>query len=322
MESPVSIVYSPHYDIRLGGIEKLHPFDACKYSRAWESLHYAFGTRLEDALVEPDAPATDELLQLVHSEKYLSSLQKSSAIASALELPAMRLLPGFVLQKHVVGPMRYAVQGTLIAARKALQHGIAVNLSGGYHHASQQHGEGFCLFADVGVAVAALRDEGLLDSQDQVVIIDLDAHQGNGNEHVFRDDPRVLIMDMYNKDIYPQDPLARERIDLDVPVISGIGDEAYLATLKEVLPGFLRHIERPRLLFYNAGTDILARDPLGAMNVSARGVFARDVFVFNLLIELKIPFVLLPSGGYTRSSYKLLADSVHYLLRTVQAPLH
>lgn len=314
--SNIGIVYSPDYDIHFAGMEKFHPFDSQKYSRAWEVLSKRFGRSLEKNCITPKTRITDESLLRVHSAPYLESLKKSKTIAKALELPALRIIPARLLSRWVLDPMRLAVNGTVLAAKKALQDGVAVNLAGGYHHASAQRGEGFCVFADVGVAVAELRASGELKKDDQIMIIDLDAHQGNGNEHVFRDDPNVHILDMYNKDVYPNDVLARERIDMDIPVVSGINEDFYLSLLCDKLPRFIDSVRDPRLVFYIAGTDILAKDPLGSMNVSAKGVLERDKIVFNTLVDAGIPFAMVTSGGYTSASYRLIADSLTYLLTT------
>ncbi|VAW79088.1 hypothetical protein MNBD_GAMMA12-377 [hydrothermal vent metagenome] len=316
IHSSIRIVYSPDYDIRFAGMEKFHPFDSRKYSRAWEVLRKKFGSALEQNRIIPKTPISDESLLKVHSKAYLKSLGKSRTIARALELPILRFIPAKLLSRWVLDPMRLAVAGTVIAARKALQNGVAVNLAGGYHHATADRGQGFCLFADVGVAVAELRASSHLQSDDQVMIIDLDAHQGNGNEHVFRQDPNMHILDMYNKDVYPNDVLARERIDMDIPVVSGINEDIYLSILRDKLPRFLASVKDPKLIFYIAGTDILAKDPLGSMNVSAKGVLERDMMVFNALVDAAIPFVMVTSGGYTSASYRLIADSLSYLLTT------
>ena len=94
--------------------------------------------------------------------------------------------------------MRWAVAGSLIAAREALSTGIAVNLSGGYHHAKPDRGEGFCVFNDVAYLVHALRNEGQLTAEKRVAYIDLDAHQGNGVCHHFRADRQIFIYDAFN----------------------------------------------------------------------------------------------------------------------------
>ncbi len=101
--------------------------------------------------------------------------------------------------------MRWATMGTVVAAREAMEHGLAVNLSGGYHHASQDEGHGFSAYADVGLAIHELRRTGLLHEKGKVVYVDLDAHQGNGVCRTFFDDSRVFIYDQYNRDIFPMD---------------------------------------------------------------------------------------------------------------------
>ena len=141
---------------------------------------------------------------------------------------------------RVLRPMRWATAGTVLAAREAMRTGgLAVNLSGGYHHASRDRGEGFCVYSDIGIAITMLRDAGVLAPDDRVVYVDLDAHQGNGVARVFVDDPRVFIFDVYNELIYPRDAHARRRIDCDLPVPPGCDDGRYLSLLRAELPPFL-----------------------------------------------------------------------------------
>jgi histone deacetylase 11 len=213
--------------------------------------------------------------------------------------------------------MRWAVRGTIIAAREALRHGFAVNLSGGYHHAKPEAGEGFSIYSDIAIAVRALRGDGSLPDEARIAYIDLDAHQGNGVCRTFMDDNRVFIFDMYNSLIYPLEAPARERIDCDIPLFSACGDEEYLGELQGRLPGFLDSVGRSRpigLAIYNAGTDVFAGDPLGFLNVSAEAILERDLYVVGELRRRGIPTVMVLSGGYTPQSYLLVADSVSRLL--------
>ena len=226
----------------------------------------------------------------------------------------MASLPYFLIDRIVLQPMRWATAGTIMAAEMAQSTDVCVNMSGGYHHASEQRGEGFCLFSDVGVAVALLRKKHLLSLSDNVAIIDLDAHQGNGFERVFMQDTSVHIFDMYNGDIYPNDGYAKTAIQADIPLPMGSEDNVYLNTLKAKLPDFLDKCKPVKLAFYNAGSDILSGDPLGGFDVSAQAVVARDVYVFKELIKRNIPFVMLLSGGYTKTSYEIIADSVTELI--------
>ena len=310
------VVYSPEYDVRFLGLEKLHPFDSCKYSRTWDALLEQFGDHLQQSSICPAAPAPEKMLQTVHTDTYLKQLRKSRFVAGVLELASLRFMPIEILDRCVLQPMRLATMGTVIAARTALSNGIAINLSGGYHHASRDRGEGFCVYADVAIAIAMLRQSQRLAADDSIVIVDLDAHQGNGLERIFHQDPTVKILDMYNCEVYPHDLWATERIDCNLPLASGTRDQEYLGKLQESLPKFLQQVNQPKIAFYNAGNDIYEHDPLGQLKVSEQGVLERDRFVFKTLVEAGIPVVMVPSGGYTRESYKLIAGSVADVLQT------
>ncbi len=314
MPRPVKIVYSPAYDIRFYGIELVHPFDARKFSRAWRSLKKRFGQALRQIHLKPNAPLDDAALLKAHTAEYVEALKQSRTVARVLELPFLQKLPYFLLNRAVVRPMRWAAAGTLLGAEQALKGRCVVNLGGGYHHAGPQGGEGFCLISDIGVALGSLRERGLLDAEDRIAIIDLDAHQGNGFERSFMDDSNVSILDMYNADVYPQDRKAMAGIDVDIPLDIYTADAVYLEKLKQALPAFLDTPRPPRLVFYNAGTDIFHSDPLGALKVSREGVLERDRYVFSELDKRDLPFVMLLSGGYTSESYRLIAESVGALL--------
>ncbi len=316
MQISPKVVYSPGYDIHFLGLEKLHPFDSCKYSRTWNTLLDIFGDRLLQCSLVPHAQASVEMLQTVHGDSYLQQLTRSRYVAGALELDSLGILPIGWLDRSVLKSMRLATAGTVIAAETALETGIAVNLSGGYHHASRDRGEGFCIYSDIAIAIATLRRSGKLSSTDNLAIIDLDAHQGNGLAHIFDRDPTVHILDMYNCQIYPHDLEAKARIDCHLPLTSGTRDDEYLGKLKEHLATFLTNINQPKIAFYNAGTDIYEFDPLGQLKVSQQGILERDLFVFQTLTSAEIPWVMVLSGGYTRESYQLVANSIASILHT------
>lgn len=318
---PPRIIYSPYYDISFFGLERLHPFDSRKYGRAWAALRAEFGPALLGHHVAPEKPIGEEQLRSVHGESYLrESLRSPRYLAGALEVPRVAGLPRWLTDWRVLRPMRWATAGTVLAAREAMRTGLAVNLSGGYHHASRDRGEGFCVYSDIGLAITLLREEGLLAPDDRVVYVDLDAHQGNGVARVFVDNPRVFIFDVYNELIYPRDAHARRRIDCDLPIAPGYDDGQYLSLVRAELPPFLDAVSRsrrPALAVYNAGTDVLDGDPLGYLRVSADGILARDQFVLTQLTDRRIPTLMLPSGGYTRESYKLIARTVAWAVRSL-----
>ncbi len=307
------IVYSRHYNIGFYGLERLHPFDSRKYGRTWKLLRRHFGSALNGFHVHPRRAASRDELMLVHSPEYLTKLRDAKYVAGALEVPPLRRLPSWAIDWHVLRPMRWATRGTIVAAMEALTHGLAVNLSGGYHHAKPNHGEGFSIYSDIGIAAAALRSEKLIPDDSRIAYIDTDAHQGNGVCHTFMMDNRVFIFDIFNSRIYPMfDVDARKRIDCDVGIINSISDSEYMLELRDRLPGFLDSVGQSPigLAIYNAGTDIFAGDPLGGLNISAPTIRERDLFVVGELRKRGIPTVMVLSGGYTKQSFQLVADSV------------
>jgi len=276
------------------------------------------GKSLRPMWIRPKRPVAFKELMSVHTASYLGRLRQPRYVAGALEVPLARLLPRWLLHRCVLRPMRWGTMGTIISAKACLEHGFAVNLGGGYHHAKPDDGEGFCIYSDIALAVHALRTEGLLDESDRVAYIDLDAHQGNGVCHAFMDDRRVFIFDMYNSTIYPcYDSDARARIDCDVPLASGCHELDYLHEVVTRLPGFLDSISQSQplaLAIYNAGTDVHIEDRLGQLGVSSGGILQRDLLVVGELRRRGIPTVMLLSGGYTSISYQLVAESVIRLL--------
>ena len=309
------LIYSPNYDLKFLGLEKLHPFDGCKYSKAWNELKKRFGSKLDRLLISPSREASIDELSLVHDRDYLAhSLSNPRYLAQALELFPLASLPYPLINRSILKPMRLATMGTMIAAKCALEHGLAVNLSGGYHHASQDSGEGFCLYSDIGVALRTLIEDNRVDEGDNMVIIDLDVHQGNGLERIFYNDPNVYILDMYNQDIYPQDYVAQNRINYDIPLPSQTEDDFYLNTLEKQMVRLIEETKNPKIAFYNAGTDIYWEDPLGNLNISAQGILERDRLVLNMMADANIPCVMVLSGGYTHENYKLIANSLSFII--------
>jgi len=306
--SPV-FVYSENYVFILPpGEEHIHSFDGEKYQRALALLAQR-GVSLEGRVLEP-TEVTREQLELVHDPGYLDSLTNPEVIAGILEVRSLAALPIEVLDEQALLPMRLATGGTIQAALCALESGAAVNLSGGYHHAKRSSGEGFCTYSDHAIAVEVVR---ALHEVERVMVVDLDVHQGNGVEAIFKGDDGVEVFDIYNEDIYPwRDPEAVGGIRWDHPLRSGASGDEYLGLLRAHLPGALEEF-RPELLLYNAGTDVFAGDPLGKLELSEADVLERDRFVWDEALRREIPIAMVPSGGYTDDSHRLLANALEYV---------
>ena len=310
------IIFSPNYDIHFWGVEKMHPFDSQKYGKAWNRLVKDVGQIIVDQTRTPIRKASHAELCTVHTEGYLATLQHSPTVAKALELPFLSWLPYPLVETRVIDPMLWATKGTLMATQIALEENTAVvNMGGGYHHASANKGEGFCIFSDIGMAVEQLRFTGQIDDDHQALVIDLDAHQGNGYARIFERRKDVYLFDMFNSSIYPQDKVAEERVDYPIKITTRCHDDAYMYLLETHLPKALQAVKNPPIAFYLAGNDIYEGDLLGQMDVSVHGVYARDKFVFDTFKEAGIPLVTTLAGGYGKHSYELIARSIGYLFR-------
>lgn len=301
----VAVVYSQRYQIDLGGFERLHPFDIRKYERIYRGL-------VRDGSVSPrqvfvPAEISHEDLLLVHTPEYLAHLQQPGRLAEYLEAPIVAwCLPG-VADAGILRPFRYATGGTLLAARQALRCGMAINIGGGYHHAEPDRGGGFCIYADMPIAIRRLQAE---QSVRRLLVIDVDAHQGNGTALCVAAEPDVYTFDMYEADIYPQ---PKQKNDLDVPLPGGLDDRAYLDILS-------RHIARvfdaarPELVILQAGVDTLAGDPLANLRLTKNGIVERDAMIFAEAARRRVPIVMTLGGGYSRNAWHAQYMSIRSLL--------
>lgn len=308
------VIFSPRYTIRLLGIERLHPFDTYKYAKIQKHLRRALGVKAS-AFYQPQ-PVGREQLERIHTKRYLDSLKKSATFLEVAEVEMLKYIPAPLLDWAVLRPMRYATGGTLLGVEVAQKHGMAINLSGGYHHAKADRGEGFCFYADINLAIAKVQDE---NPEAKVLVVDLDAHQGNGHESIIGSRPNQFVFDIYNEDIYPQDVEAAAYIDFPFPISSFTDDPTYLELLKTELPPVLDRLA-PDFVIYNAGSDIFAEDEVGQLSISEAGILERDHVVFQETQNRSIPCLMLLSGGYTAESAGIVGRSVEALLRAFFIP--
>ena len=191
--------------------------------------------------------------------------------------------------------MLYGSVGSVEAAYIAMEKGWAINLSGGFHHATRSEGGGFCIYPDITFVTHFLRKYYEIT---RIMIIDLDAHQGNGHERDHKGDPNTYILDAYNHMIYPDDIEAKDAIRKDVDVQGRDSDGSYLNKVHSAMCEAMEEFD-PEFIVYNAGTDCLIGDPLGRLGVSEKGIIDRDELIFEWAIEKKkVPIVMLLSGGY------------------------
>jgi acetoin utilization deacetylase AcuC-like enzyme len=208
-----------------------------------------------------------------------------------------------------------AVGGSLLTARLALQHGVACHLAGGTHHAYPDHGSGFCIFNDFAVTAQVLLAEGQVQ---RLMIIDLDVHQGDATASIFRDEPRVFTLSVHCGSNFP---LRKQQSDVDLALDDGLGDDAYLESIGDLIPTLLDQ-EQPDLVLYNAGVDPHREDRLGRLNLTDQGLLNRDRLVLDSCLRRNIPVATVIGGGYDALTPLVLRHGLVFRAASEQARLH
>ncbi len=295
---PFPLVYSEDYIVDLGD----HVFPAVKYRLVRERL-LSDKTASAGDFIEP-APIGDEDVLRVHTRAYLEKIKAGTLSyedAARLELP---------FSESLVRGVWSSTGGTLLACERALERGVAINLSGGYHHAFADHGEGFCLLNDVAISLASLHGRGRIERS---AIVDLDVHQGNGTAAIFSDWPEVFTFSMHQENNYP---FVKPPSDLDIGLPDGTGGGVYLEALGKHLPTILRR-HRPDLIVYLAGADPYRQDRLGGLGLALEELAERDGLVFAHSRKHSIPVAVVLAGGYAQDTQ----DTVSIHVGTVEVAL-
>jgi acetoin utilization deacetylase AcuC-like enzyme len=284
------VLYSARYHIDIG----LHVFPTRKYGLVRARL-LERGVLQPSDLIEPEIASWEELAR-VHTAEYLVKMRDgtlSPEEVAQLELP---------WSVEMVDTFRTMVGGTIQAARLAWRPTTSANsassavnvvchIGGGLHHAFPNHGEGFCPFNDVAVAVRDLQERGL----ERVAIVDLDVHHGNGTAFAFESAPSVFTFSMHQQHNYP---MWKPAGTLDIGLPDGTGDSRYLRELEQALPAVLA--SRPECVFYLAGADPYEDDQLGGLRLTREGLRRRDRMVIGGVAEAGVPLVITLAGGYAR----------------------
>ena len=277
----LKIAWSPHYNHAL---PPNHRFPMEKYDLLPEQLLHE-GTATQDHFFSPRQLTEQEILA-VHTQEYWHKLHTLS-LSRQEERKS-----GFPLSEALVEREMNINAGTIQAAKFALQHGIAMNVAGGTHHAFTDRAEGFCLLNDQAIAAQYLLDHQLAK---QILIVDLDVHQGNGTAQIFQNKPRVFTFSMHGTKNYPGH---KEKSDLDVGLEDGTEDNVYLKTLDHNLKRLLDELQ-PDFMFFQSGVDVLATDKLGRLGMTIGGCKSRDELVMNVAKQNHIPLAVCMGGGYS-----------------------
>jgi acetoin utilization deacetylase AcuC-like enzyme len=262
-----------------------HPFPMEKF-RVSKDMLLETGVLRPEEIIEVEATASHLLLR-VHEPGYVRKIE------TGLLGHQEQSLLGFPVTPQLYARSATEVEATRMACHAALAEGVGVCLAGGTHHAFRDHGESFCVFNDVAVAIRDLQSRHPLL---KIMVVDTDAHQGNGTASLLAEDPRVFT---YSIHVGRPHPLPQIAGSLDIETVRDVGGDSYLKQLFSSLAAALDAFS-PDLVVWVSGADSHRNDRLGHMQLSLKDIQRRDEVLLGAFIRNRIPVAVLYGGGYNR----------------------
>jgi len=261
-------------------------------------------TGLLDEMVEiPGRKATEEELLRVHTREYVDRVKRESEEGGG---------DGGELAPFGAGGYEICAlsAGGVIETVEAVWNGdvdnaYSLNRPPG-HHAERDEGRGFCVFANIAIAVEHARE---VLGVERVAIVDWDVHHGNGTEHAFYEDPDVLAISIHQDGLYPAESGlvehtgagAGEGATVNIPLPPGSGNGAYEAAVERVVVPAVEGF-KPQLTIVASGLDASMMDPLAMMMVTSEGYRAMTDTMVDLAARVcDGKLVAIHEGGYSTS---------------------
>jgi len=278
----LELFYHPIYTY---GIDKNSRFPRDRYELTREALNKS---KSDLVFVEPEMIEVDDIY-IAHDRSFVDAFINGTL--STQEKRKIGLQPW---NEHIIERTRYIMGGSLGAMYSAIERvSAAANMAGGTHHAHYSYGSGYCIFNDLAIcAKKALTDYELINN---VLIIDLDVHQGDGTASIFSDHNNVFTFSMHCDSNFP---LKKMISDIDVPLNKGVEDNEYLDILDLNLDR-LKEIPSD-IIFFQAGVDVLESDGLGHLMLTKKGLKIRNEMVLDFAKQRNSPLVVFMGGGYSK----------------------
>ena len=277
------LVFHPIYSQL--NLAKNHRFPIEKY----KALHQAASLKHQSLIdfFSPSAPVSLEQLLTVHDASYVTSFLDGS-----IDPKAMKRI-GFPWSQQFVDRTRLAVAGTIKTGFLAAEHGIAINCTGGYHHAHPDFGSGFCVFNDLVLTAKSLMAQGVAN---RVLIFDCDVHQGDGTAVCAQDDHNIFSLSIHCEKNFPP---RKQQSDWDIGLEKHLSDQAFIDQMELTFTTAVSSF-KPDFIIYDAGVDIHVDDDLGLLDITTDGIYRRDKYVIEQAKSLNIPVMAVIGGGYQR----------------------
>ena len=283
----ITWITHPEYDIPL---PQGHRFTSTKFSDLFELLKKS--EYIESATILVPEKANAEQVAIAHCSEYVEKIANGSLDEKEQRRLGLRWSPVLAKRSFI------AVNGSLLAARSALQYGVSCHLAGGTHHSHFDFGSGFCVFNDLAFTALTLTKTKEVKN---ILIFDCDVHQGDGTARILENNDRTFTCSIHSSKNFPY---RKANSDLDI----GLEDDmSWFGYKKHLVEGLNKCIDRfsPDLVLYVAGVDIHANDKLGRLSIDDEGLFEREMTVLNFFKKRDIPIATVMGGGYSDNNREL-----------------
>jgi acetoin utilization deacetylase AcuC-like enzyme len=275
-------------------------FDAMKFKKIRDLLIAKNLVNRKNILI-PEMISYEDM-GLVHSRQYLTRIRNPINVAHDLKIEAID-----PWDTHVLEYFRVVAGGTVLAATHAFNNRCTVfNLGGGFHHAHAEKAGGFCLINDVAIAIRKLQATTDLRN---ILIVDLDYHEGDGNLTIFEQQPEVFTFSMHASDWIEID----KQNNRDIILPENCTGEQYLEILEKELPAICKNFAA-EMVFYIAGSDPYEKDMLGDLALTRDQMLRRNMYVYECVKEYDLPMVVVAGGGYGKDSWEVYYDFIENVL--------
>ncbi len=277
-----------------------HPMKPHRLSLT-HNLVLNYGLYKQMQVFRPRKASEEELLQF-HSQDYIDFLQKVTPfnVSTFSNLSKFNVGDDCPVFDGMYEYCSIYTGGSIAAARKLIcgSSDIAINWSGGLHHAKKVEASGFCYVNDIVLAILEL-----LKYYPRVLYVDIDIHHGDGVQEAFYVTDRVMTLSFHKYgdgffpgtgDLFECGEKTGKYYSVNVPLKDGIDDAGYAYVFKPILKACIEHYQ-PSAIVLQCGADSLGCDRLGCFNLSMKGHGECIKYVKSF----KIPTIVLGGGGYT-----------------------
>ena len=279
----LEIFYHPIYT---SGISKSSNFPRDRYQLIFESISKS--NRNKDIKFKIPKKINVKHLYNVHQKDYVDQFLKGKLSEVQQRKIGLRPWTSKIIERTL-----FIMGGSVSAVMSSIENGASANLAGGTHHAYYDYGSGYCVFNDLVISAYYCKEK--FKNYQNILILDLDVHQGDGTASMVKTDKSIFTFSMHCESNFP---LKKQISDLDVPLKKGMQDKTYL----KILGSSLERLEDndSDIIFFQAGVDGLLHDTLGHLNLSHQGMMKRNEMVFNFCKKQGCPVVIFMGGGYSK----------------------